>query len=234
MKRVSLELGGKSPMIICKDADLEQAAMACHTGLFLNMGQCCVASSRIFIHEDIHDAFAAKVVAMAKRLRTQGDVSSETDNPNCDLGPQVDKIQFDKILGYIEKGKQEGATLALGGGRVGSKGFYVQPTVFTDVTDDMTIAREEIFGPVMQLMKFKSLEDAIKRANTTHYGLAAGICTRDVGLRWRLHEILMLARFGSMTTTTLTSRHLSAALRRAGGAARNQSRRSRPTPRARL
>jgi aldehyde dehydrogenase (NAD+) len=181
MKKVTLELGGKSPMIICKDADLDQAAVACHIGLFLNMGQCCVASSRIFVHEDVHDAFVEKVVALAKRLRTQGDVTSPTDIPLCDLGPQVDKIQFDKILGYIEKGKQEGAKVALGGGRLGSKGYYVQPTVFTEVTDEMTIAKEEIFGPVMQLLKFKTLEEAIKRANSSHYGLAAGICTRDVG-----------------------------------------------------
>jgi aldehyde dehydrogenase (NAD+) len=181
MKRVSLELGGKSPMIICKDADLDQAATACHIGLFLNMGQCCVASSRIFVHEDVHDAFIEKVVAKAKRLRTQGDTTSETDVPLCDLGPQVDKVQFDKILGYIEKGKQEGATLALGGSRIGDKGYFVQPTVFKDVKDDMTIAKEEIFGPVMQLMKFKTLEEAIRRANATHYGLAAGICSRDVG-----------------------------------------------------
>merc|ERR1712113_505788 len=181
MKKVTLELGGKSPMIICKDADLDQAAVACHIGLFLNMGQCCVASSRIFIHEDVHDAFVEKVVAMAKRLRTQGDTTSETDVPLCDLGPQVDKVQFDKILGYIEKGKQEGATLALGGSRIGDKGYFVQPTVFKDVTDDMTIAKEEIFGPVMQLMKFKTLDEAICRANNTHYGLAAGICTRDTG-----------------------------------------------------
>jgi len=181
MKRVSLELGGKSPMIICKDADLDQAAIACHIGLFLNMGQCCVASSRIFVHEDIHDAFVAKVVALAKRLRTQGDVTSETDVPLCDLGPQVDKIQFEKVLGYIEKGKQEGASVALGGGRLGDKGYYVQPTVFTGVEDNMTIAKEEIFGPVMQLLTFQTLDEAIKRANQTHYGLAAGICTRDVG-----------------------------------------------------
>merc|ERR1712050_582468 len=181
LKRVTLELGGRSPLIICKDADLDQAATACHIGLFLNMGQCCVASSRIFIHEDIHDAFVEKVVALAKRLRTQGDVTSETDVPLCDLGPQVDKMQFDKILGYIEKGKQEGAKVALGGGSLGDKGYFVQPTVFTEVTDNMTIAKEEIFGPVMQLMKFKTLEEAITRANSTHYGLAAGICTRDVG-----------------------------------------------------
>jgi len=181
MKRVSVELGGKSPLIICKDADLDQAATSAHIGLFLNMGQCCCASSRIFIHEDVHDAFIEKITTMAKRLRTQGDTTSETDVPLCDLGPQVDKIQFDKILGYIEKGKQEGATLALGGNRLGDKGYFVQPTVFKDVTDDMTIAKEEIFGPVMQLMKFKTLDEAISRANATHYGLGAGICTRDTG-----------------------------------------------------
>jgi aldehyde dehydrogenase (NAD+) len=181
LKKVTLELGGKSPMIVCKDADLDQAAQACHLGLFVNMGQCCCASSRIFIHEDIKDAFVEKVVAMAKRLRTQGDTKSETDIPICDLGPQVDKIQFQKILGYIEAGKQEGAKCELGGGRLGEKGYFIQPTVFTGVTDDMKIAKEEIFGPVMQLLTFKTLDEAIKRANTTQYGLAAGICTRDVG-----------------------------------------------------
>merc|ERR1740121_586879 len=150
LKKVTLELGGKSPMIICKDADLDQAAVACHIGLFINMGQCCCASSRIFVHEDIHDEFVAKVVALASRLRSQGDTTSETDIPICDLGPQVDKIQFDKVLSYIESGKSEGAKVALGGGRLGDKGYFVQPTIFTDVTDDMKIAKEEIFGPVMQ------------------------------------------------------------------------------------
>merc|ERR1719456_410886 len=181
LKKVTLELGGKSPMIICKDADLDQAAVACHVGLFINMGQCCCASSRIFIHEDVHDAFVAKVTHLAKRLRSQGDTTSETDVEICDLGPQVDKIQFDKVLGYIESGKKEGAKVELGGGRLGTKGFYIQPTIFSQVTDGMKIAKEEIFGPVMQLLKFKSLDDAIQRSNATHYGLAAGICTRDVG-----------------------------------------------------
>lgn len=181
LKRVTLELGGKSALIICKDADLEQAARAAHIGLFVNMGQCCCASSRIFVQEEVHDAFVGKVVAMAKRLRSQGDTTSETDMAICDLGPQVDKIQFDKVLGYIEAGKQEGAKVATGGGRLGDKGYYVQPTVFTEVTDDMKIAKEEIFGPVMQLLKFKTLDEAIQRANKTHYGLAAGICTRDIG-----------------------------------------------------
>merc|ERR1711920_19616 len=174
-------LGGKSPMIVCKDADLDQAATACHIGLFINMGQCCCASSRIYVHEDIHDKFVDKVMDHAKKLRTQGDTKSPTTVPICDLGPQVDKIQFDKVLGYIEAGKSEGAKCALGGGRLGDKGYFVAPTVFTEVQDHMKIAKEEIFGPVMQLMKFKDLSEAIQRANTTRYGLAAGICTRDVG-----------------------------------------------------
>jgi len=181
LKKVSLELGGKSPLIICKDADLEQAATSAHIGLFINMGQCCCASSRLFVHEDVHDAFVEKVMNHAKKLRTQGDVTSETTVPICDLGPQVDKIQFEKILGYIESGKQEGAKVLLGGERQGDKGYYIKPTVFSEVTDEMKIAKEEIFGPVMQIMKFKTLEEAITRANATAYGLAAGICTRDVG-----------------------------------------------------
>jgi len=147
----------------------------------MGMGQCCCASSRIYVHEDVHDAFVEKVMDHAKKLRTMGDDKSETTVPICDLGPQIDKIQFDKILGYIESGKTEGAKVALGGDRQGAKGYYVQPTIFTEVKDDMKIAKEEIFGPVMQLMKFKTLAEAIERANATHYGLAAGICTRDIG-----------------------------------------------------
>merc|ERR1719191_1552019 len=150
LKKVTLELGGKSPLIICKDADLDQAATAAHIGLFINMGQCCCASSRLYVHEDIHDAFLEKVSMHAKKLRTQGDTTSDTTVPICDLGPQIDKIQFDKIMGYIESGKSEGATVKLGGGRQGSQGYYVQPTIFTEVKDSMKIAKEEIFGPVMQ------------------------------------------------------------------------------------
>jgi aldehyde dehydrogenase (NAD+) len=181
LKKVSLELGGKSAMIICKDADLEQAAIACHVGLFINMGQCCCASSRIFIHEDIEEAFVAKVKELAAGLRVLGDTKSQTAVPICDLGPQIDEIQFKKIMGYIEKGKAEGANCVLGGKRLGDKGYYVAPTIFTGVQDGMTIAKEEIFGPVMQLMTFKTLDEAVQRANATHYGLAAGICTRDIG-----------------------------------------------------
>jgi aldehyde dehydrogenase (NAD+) len=181
LKKVTLELGGKSPLIICKDADLDQAAVSAHVGLFINAGQCCCASTRIYVHEDIHDAFVDKVTMHAQKLRTKGDTTSDTTVPICDVGPQVDKIQFDKILGYIESGKAEGAKVQLGGARNGDKGYHIQPTIFTDVQDTMKIAKEEIFGPVMQVMKFKTLAEAIERANDTHYGLAAGICTRDIG-----------------------------------------------------
>ena len=181
LKRVSLELGGKSPLIIHKDADLDQALISAHVGLFLNMGQCCVASSRIYVHEDVHDEFVEKIVALASRLRSQGDLTSETDVEILDLGPQVDKTQFDKIMSYIEAGKAEGAKCEIGGKRLGETGYYVAPTIFSNVTDDMTIAREEIFGPVMQLLKYSDLDDAIARANDTQYGLAAGVCTRDAG-----------------------------------------------------
>jgi len=181
MKKVTLELGGKSALIICKDADLDQAAVAAHVGLFVNMGQCCCASSRVFVHEDIHDAYLEKILMHAKKLRVLNDNTSETTVPICDVGPVIDKIQFDKILGYLESGKKEGATVACGGGKQDGKGYHIQPTIFTDVKDDMKIAKEEIFGPVMQVLKFKTLEEAIERSNKTHFGLAAGICTRDVG-----------------------------------------------------
>lgn len=176
MKRVTLELGGKSPMIVCEDADLDQAVEAADFGLFFNAGQCCCASSRILVEESIHDAFVAKCVqrANAKKLLPPSD-------PLCVQGPQVDKIQFDKIMGYIKSGTAEGAKLECGGERHGEKGFWVQPTVFSNVEDHMQINREEIFGPVMQCLKFKTIDEAVQRANDTKFGLAAGVCSRDIG-----------------------------------------------------
>ncbi len=146
LKRVTLELGGKSALIVCDDADLDQAADAAHVGLFLNHGQCCCASSRIFVDSKIHDQFVQKCLERAKSIK----MGTEE---GMDQGPQVDGIQFGKIMDYIESGKREGANCVLGGKRYGDKGYYIEPTVFTDVKDGMKIAKEEIFGPVMQVMK---------------------------------------------------------------------------------
>lgn len=176
LKKVSLELGGKSPLIVLPDADIKQAVMAAHIGLFLNHGQCCCASSRLFVHEDIYEEFTAEAAKAAAGWKVGDPTASDTMQ-----GPIVDKMQFDKVMGYIEKGKNEGAKVLAGGARASDTGYYIQPTVFRDVDDNMTIAKEEIFGPVMSILKYKDLGDAIKRANATKYGLAAGLCTRDIG-----------------------------------------------------
>lgn len=174
LKRVTLELGGKSPLLIFPDCDLDKAAAVAVEGAMTNMGQCCVAASRTFVHEDIYDEFVKKCVNVAKN-RTVGDPWENNEN-----GPQVDEEQFNKILSLIEAGKDGGAKLECGGGRVGDKGYFIQPTVFSGVTDDMRIAKEEIFGPVQSLFKFKTMEEALERANNTNYGLAAAIFSDNV------------------------------------------------------
>jgi len=174
LKRTTLELGGKSPNIIFADCDLDHAVEAAHQGLFHNSGQVCCAGSRIFVEESIYDEFVTKSVARAKK-RTVG---NPFDGPT-EQGPQVDKEQFEKIQGYIKLGKEQGAKLMCGGERYGDKGYFIQPTVFADVEDHMTIAKEEIFGPVQQLLKFKTVDEVVKRANATTYGLAAAIFTTD-------------------------------------------------------
>ncbi len=175
LKRVTLELGGKSPNIVFADADLDAAVAGAEVALFLNQGQCCCAGSRLFVEEKIHDEFVERCVERAKG-RTLGDPF----DPNTIQGPQVDRDQFDKILGYIEKGKQQGAKVLTGGGRFGERGYFVEPTVFTGVKDDMVIAQEEIFGPVMSVLPFKTVDEVIERGNKTCYGLAAAVWTRDV------------------------------------------------------
>jgi len=162
-------------LIIFSDADLETAVETAHFGLFYNMGQCCTAASRCYVQENIYDKFVEKSVERAKK-RTVGD---PFDAKN-ESGPQIDDDQFKKILELIESGKKEGAKLMCGGGRQGEKGFFIQPTVFADVKDSMRIAREEIFGPVQQIIKFKTLEEVIPRANDTRYGLAAAVFTKDI------------------------------------------------------
>ena len=190
MKRVTLELGGKSPNIVFADADLEAAVDGAMLGLYLNQGQCCCAGSRLFVEEKVYDAMVDRL-ATKSLDRKLGDPF----DPSTQQGPQVDKTQFDKILGYIDSGKTQGARCVAGGERFGNKGYFIKPTVFADVKDDMVIATEEIFGPVMQVLKFKEIDEVVRRANTTDYGLAAAVWTRDIG---KAHSIASRIRAGTV------------------------------------
>ncbi|KAJ3604387.1 hypothetical protein NHX12_029128 [Muraenolepis orangiensis] len=175
LKRVTLELGGKNPIIVFADCDLEHALEQAHSGLFFNQGQCCVAGSRVFVEEPIYEKFVRRSVEKACSK-----VLGDPLMPGVDQGPQIDRKQFDKIMELMESGKREGATLECGGSPWGQEGLFIQPTVFSNVTDDMRIAKEEIFGPVQQIMCFRGVEEVITRANATHYGLAAGVFTSDI------------------------------------------------------
>jgi aldehyde dehydrogenase (NAD+) len=190
LKRVTLELGGKSPNIVFADADMDAAIEGSHFGLFFNQGQCCCAGSRLFVEERAYDEFVERSAARAK-MRTVGDPF----DPKTEQGPQVDDVQFEKVMSYIESGKKEGARLVTGGNRVGDRGYFVQPTIFADVRDDMKIAEDEIFGPVMSIIKFKDIEEVVERANNTAYGLAAGVWTRDIT---KVHAIADNVRAGTV------------------------------------
>ncbi len=185
LKRVTLELGGKNPNIVFADADLDAAVEGAHFALFFNQGQSCCAGSRTFVQEEIYDEFVERSAARAKKRRV-GDPFS----PRTEQGPLIDEKQLDKVLSYIESGKRDGARLVAGGNRREEPGFFpgyfLAPTVFADVSDEMTIAREEIFGPVMSIMKFKTPEEAAERANRTIYGLTAAVWTRDIGKAYAL------------------------------------------------
>ena len=190
LKRLTFELGGKSPNIVFADANLTAAAIGAQVAIYLNQGQCCCAGSRLFVEDSIHDQFVESVV-QTSRQRKVGDPF----DPTTQQGPQIDKTQFDKIMDYIELGKKEGATCATGGKRVGSKGFFIEPTVFTSVEDSMAIAREEIFGPVLSVLKFSDTDELVRRANATHFGLAAAIWTRDIA---RAHDVARRLRAGTV------------------------------------
>jgi acyl-CoA reductase-like NAD-dependent aldehyde dehydrogenase len=178
LKRLSLELGGKSPNIVFADADLEAAIRGAMTGIFYNKGEVCAAGSRLFLEEKIHGEFVAKLTERVKGLKVGDPLDKSTR-----MGPVVSKQQMETVLSYIESGKKEGARLVTGGGRanVGTgKGYFVEPTIFEGVGNHMKIAREEIFGPVLAVIPFKSVEDGIAEGNATTYGLAAAVWTRDV------------------------------------------------------
>jgi aldehyde dehydrogenase (NAD+) len=190
MKRLTFELGGKSPNVIFADADLEEAINGAHMALYFNQGQCCCAGSRLFIDEKVYDEVVDRIAEKNRSTRI-----GDPFDPQTQQGPQIDKAQFDKILKYVEYGKQDGAKCVTGGKQHGSKGFFVEPTLFANVTDDMRIAREEIFGPVMSALKFKSLDEIIHRSNDTNFGLAAAVWTRDVG---KAHRYASQVRAGTV------------------------------------
>jgi aldehyde dehydrogenase (NAD+) len=190
LKRVTLELGGKSPNIVFADADLDAAVDGAMLGLFLNQGQCCCAGSRLLVEDKVYDKMVERLAAATEK-RKLGDPF----NPETEQGPQVDKTQFDKVLGYIASGKKQGARCIAGGERFGSKGYFIKPTIFADVKDEMKIATEEIFGPVMQVLRFKDVDEVVRRANTTDYGLAAAVWTRDIK---KAHTIAEQIRAGTV------------------------------------
>jgi aldehyde dehydrogenase (NAD+) len=179
MKRVSVELGGKSPNIVFADADLDEAVPGAAMAVFNNSGQICSAGTRLFVQRSIHDEFVERVAAFAKTLRV-----GDPLDPSTQLGPLVSDSQLERVTGYLAAGKAEGAKALSGGARITegalAEGYFVAPTIFAGVNDGMSIAREEIFGPVISAMPFDDVDEVIRRGNDTPYGLGSGVWTRDI------------------------------------------------------
>ncbi|RHZ67320.1 aldehyde dehydrogenase family protein [Aspergillus thermomutatus] len=185
LKKVTLELGGKSPNIIFPDADLDDAIKYVNLGIYFNHGQCCAAGSRVLVHEAIYDKFLALF-----KQRAEENKVGDPFHPETFQGPQVSQIQFDRIMGYIDEGKKAGAKVVTGGARHGEQGYYIQPTIFADVHEEMKIVKEEIFGPVCTVQKFGSEEEAIEIANNTNYGLAAAVHTTNLNTAIRVSNAI--------------------------------------------
>jgi aldehyde dehydrogenase (NAD+) len=190
LKRVTLELGGKSPNIILPDADLSKAIPGALNGVMFNQGQVCCAGSRVFIQKKQFDNVVADMASHAEKIKQGAGLHSDTE-----IGPLVSIEQQNRVLGYIEKGINEGAELVVGGQKPFEEGYFVSPTIFANVKDEMTIAKEEIFGPVISAMPYEDLDELIARANNSEYGLAAGVWTQDVG---KAHYIANNLRAGTV------------------------------------
>lgn len=185
LKKVTLELGGKSPNIVFNDADIDEAINWVNFGIYFNHGQCCCAGSRIYVQEGIYDKFIAAFKARAEENKVGDPFHEETFQ-----GPQVSQLQFDRIMSYVKSGKDEGATVITGGDRHGNKGYFIQPTIFADVSQDMKIMKEEIFGPVAAVAKFKDVDEVIALGNDSNYGLAAAVHTKDLNTAIRVSNAL--------------------------------------------
>lgn len=185
LKRISLELGGKSPNIVFADSDIDSAVAGAMTGIFFNQGEVCCAGSRLFLEKSIHDEFVEKLSSKASGMRV-----GNPEDAGTQMGAQVSKEQFDKILGYIDIGKQEGAKLVTGGERCGERGYFIRPTIFDAVDNNMKIAREEIFGPVVSAITFDDVSEMIRQCNLSIYGLAAAVWTSDIKRAHRLAKDL--------------------------------------------
>lgn len=184
-KKVVLELGGKSPNIVFNDADIDAAIKGAIVSIFTSSGQSCISGSRLLLQEDIHDCFIDRLVALTKDLRV-----GDPRDPATQIGPMTTRPQFDRVAAMLESAKAEGVTCAMGGSAVDGPGQFVQPTIFTGISNDMQIAREEIFGPVLSVIRFKDEEEAVAIANDTRFGLASGVWTSDMGRAFRMVEAI--------------------------------------------
>ena len=197
LKNVTLELGGKSPLVIFDDADLAKAVPAAAFSILANSGQACIASSRVYVHANIADKFMEGMKAAMVQMGQSGDATTAGTR----RGPQADKIQFDRVMGFLNLAKEEGLDMPIGGGREGDKGYFIEPTIIANAPEDSKVMKEEIFGPVVCINTFTDEEDVLKRANDTEYGLYASVFTKDISRALRVAKRLEAGSVGVNCTS---------------------------------